>query len=81
MHIFNERYIDLNVDWSSSFNYFNQDEPSYVTSMKASYTKSYKIKNLLETLPVMAKLQALRPHVYDNSWSRCIKCKQQQESF
>ena len=49
--------------------------------MKASYTKSCKIKNLLETLPVMAKLQALRPHVYDNSWSHCIKCKQQHESF
>src|SRR5947207_11161479 len=81
MHTFNERYVDLNVDWSSSFNYFNQDEPSYVTSMKASYTKSCKIKNLLESLPVMAKLQALRLHVYDNSWSRCIKCKQQTESF
>ena len=49
--------------------------------MKASYTKSCKIKNLLESLPVMAKLQALRPHVYDNSWSRYIKCKQQTESF
>ena len=49
--------------------------------MIASYTKSCKIKNLLENLPVMAKLQALRPHVYDASWSRCIKCKQQQESF
>ena len=67
MHTFNERYVDLNVDWSSSFDYFNRDEPSYVTSMKASYTKSCKIKNLLESLPVMAKLQALRPHVYDNS--------------
>ena len=81
IHTFNERYVDLNVDWSSSFDYFNQDEPSYVTSMKASYKKSCKIKNLLESLPVMAKLQALRPHVYDNSWSRCIKCKQQTESF
>ena len=81
MHTFNERYVDLNVNWSSSFDYFNQDEPSYITSMKASYTKSYKIKNLLESLPVMAKLQALRSHVYDNSWSRCIKCKQQTESF
>src|SRR5881227_3942258 len=81
MHTFNEYYVDLNVDWFFSFDYFNQNEPSYVTSMKASYTKSCKIKNLLENLPVMAKLQAFRPHVYDNSWSHCIKCKQQQESF
>src|SRR5207249_10675583 len=81
MHTFNERYVDLNIDWSSSFDYFNQDEPSYVTSMKASYTKSCKIKNLLESLPVTAKLQTLRSHVYNNSWSRCIKCKQQIESF
>ena len=81
MHTFNERYVDLNVDWSSSFDYFNQDEPSYTTSMKASHIKSGKIKNLLENLPVMAKMQALRPHVYNASWSRCIKCRQQQESF
>ena len=73
--------MNLNVDWFSSFDYFNQDEPSYVTFIKASYSKSCKIKNLLESLPVMAKLQALRPYVYDNSWSRCIKCKLQRESF
>jgi ribonuclease HI len=81
MHSFNERYLDLAVDWPSTLEHFNHDEPTYETSMKASYSKSCKIKTLLETLPVMSKMQALRPHVYDASWSRCIKCNQQQESF
>src|ERR1044071_5200345 len=81
MHSLNERYVDLNVDWTSSLNYFNQDELSCETSLKASHVKSCKIKNLLENLPVMSKLQALRPQIYDASWSRCIKCNLQQESF
>src|ERR1044072_3590004 len=81
MHSLNKRYIDLNVDWTSSLNYFDQDELSFEISLKASHVKSCKIKNLLENLPVMSKLQALWPNIYDASWSRCIKCNLQQESF
>ena len=76
----NTKYRSLNVDWSLTFRCFNDLYPKNTTSFVASNTKRSRVSFITEELPTLAKLQSIRPNIYDPNWL-CFDCNMHQENF
>jgi hypothetical protein len=75
----NSKYVNLDVDWKTTFFVLNDDENSSITTSFASNRKSRRIKFLLEELPTIEHVKLRRPDLYDG-WN-CPSCKNEKETF
>jgi ribonuclease HI len=75
----NSKYVNLDVDWGTTFFILNDDENSSITTTFASTCKSRCIKYLLEELPTIEHVKLRCPDLYDG-WN-CPSCKNEKETF
>src|SRR5207248_10169416 len=75
----NTKYRKLEVDWHSTFQALDNDEPHSSTSFLASSKKKSRVKYLIEELPTIEHMKKRRPDLYNN-WL-CPNCESQQETF
>jgi ribonuclease HI len=75
----NSKYVNLDVDWGTTFFILNDDESSSFTTSFASNQKSRRVKFLLEELPTVEHVKLRRPDLYDG-WN-CLTCKNEKETF
>jgi hypothetical protein len=75
----NSKYVNLDVDWGTTFFILNDDESSSTTTSFASNQKSQRVKFLLEELPTVEHVKLRRPDLYDG-WN-CPTCKNEKETF
>ena len=75
----NTKYRKLEVDWHSTFQALDNDEPRSSTSFLASSKKKSRVKYLIEELPTIEHMKKRRPDLYNN-WL-CPNCESQQETF
>jgi len=60
------------INWSSIWHILSLDSSSMVTSFADARLKTFMIKNFVDELPVLNRLERLRPDLYKN-WN-CIGC-------
>ena len=76
----NIRYINSEIDWTTTFFILNDEENTTETSFFASNRKSHKIKFFLfEELPTVEHVKLRRPDLY-TGWN-CPSCKDTRETF
>jgi hypothetical protein len=75
----NSKYVNLDVDWGTTFFILNDDESSSTTTSFASNQKSRRVKFLLKELPTVEYIKLRRPDLY-NGWY-CPTCKNDKETF
>jgi ribonuclease HI len=75
----NSKYVNLDVDWGTTFFILNDDESSSTTTSFASNQKSRHVKFLLEELPTVEHVKLRCPDLYDG-WN-CPTCKNEIETF
>jgi ribonuclease HI len=75
----NSKYVNLDVDWGTTFFILNDDENSSITTTFASNHKSCRIKYLFEELPTVEHVKLRHPDLYDG-WN-CPSCKNEKKTF
>jgi len=68
-----------NIKWELLYDYINTkcNPKTRETSYEASRLKAFKIKMLLEELPVMSNMHKRNPNKYTGP--QCLRCKVEQE--
>src|SRR6266498_1390740 len=75
----NHKYRLLDVDWQSTYFYFNDEEDKSVTGFTTSSFKAHKIKFLIEEIPTRQQMKKSNPDLFDGC--NCPMCGNADESF
>ncbi len=75
----NIKYLNLDVDWTATYFYFNDEEKNTDTSFNASRTKAKKLHVLIKELPTREQMKLSNPILFED-W-KCPCCLLHDETF
>ena len=73
--------ISNQIDWNSTWMYLNNNHKRTYnyTNFQLSHSKSFRIKNILNSLPTLHNMHYLYPHIYN--WINCISCNSHEQNI